>query len=304
MSNVKNVRKFTYYSKKSNGLLNWMDLRTPKYKLLYWVMFGVLFFFTLVTVIPFIWSALSGFKTTEEMFAVPPKFFPSKIDLGKAVEAWNEVKMFDGLKNTLIIVVGVFCFDIGINGLTGFVLSKVRPKGSAAIDTLIFWSMRLPGMSMVPLYMTYLDFTPLHLNLMGTYWPLWMGAGANAFHVFLFRNAVNAIPTSYFEAAKLDGCSNIRAFLKIIVPLIKPTIMVLSIFTIMGQWGAYLWPMLVMPTAETIGVKLYKVAQSGYGLTVDSRMLVLMMSMIVPLIMFALFSKQIMGGLDMSGVKG
>ena len=304
MSKVNKKQRISYYSKKSNGLLNWMDLRDPKYMLLYWVMFGILFFFTLVTVVPFIWSALSGFKTVEEMYATPPTFFPKKIDISQAIYAWNKINMFEGLKNTLIIVVGVFCFDIGINGLTGFVLSKVRPKGSAAIDTLIFWSMMLPGMSMVPLYMTYLDFTPLHLNLMGTYWPLWMGAGANAFHVFLFRNAVNSIPTSYFEAAKLDGCSNIRAFLSIIEPLIKPTIMVLSIFTIMGQWGSYLWPMLVMPNAETIGVKLYKVAQSGYGLTVNLRMLVLMMSMIVPLTMFAIFSKQIMGGLDMSGVKG
>ena len=298
------TKKISYYSDKSNGLLNWMDLRDPKYLALYWVMFGILFFFTLVTVIPFIWSALSGFKSIEEMYAVPPTFFPSKINIMDAIDAWNTVQMIEGLKNTFFIIIGVFCFDIGINGLTGFVLSKVKPKGSAIMDTVIFWSMMLPGMSMVPLYMTYLDFTPLHLNLMGTFWPLWMGAGANAFHVFLFRSAINAIPTSYFEAAKLDGCSNIRAFLTIIVPLIKPTIMVLSIFTIMGQWGAYLWPMLVIPRADTIGVKLYKVAQNGYGLAVNARLLVLSMSMIVPLILFAIFSKQIMGGLDMSGVKG
>ena len=62
--------------------------------------------------------------------------------------------------------------------------------------------------------------------------------------------------------------------------------------------------MLVIPRAETIGVNLYKVAQSGYSLAVNGRLLVLSMSMIVPLILFALFSKQIMGGLDMSGVKG
>lgn len=296
----------SYYSKKSNGLLNWMDLKSKKYKLTYWAMFAFLFFLTLVCIIPVIWSALSGFKTVEEMYAVPQKFFPEKIDISKAVKAWNEVKMHKGLLNTFIIIIGVIFFDIGINGLTAFVVSKVRPAGYKIVDKLIFWSMMLPGMSMVPLYMTYVDFTPLHINLLGTYWPLWISAGANAFHVFLLRNAINAIPTSYFEASKLDGCSNLTAYIKIIIPLIKPTVMVLLIFTVMGQWGSYLWPMLVIPNKSTVGVILYKMVQGGgdYSLTMDSRMLVLTMSMFVPLCLFAFFSKRIMGGLDMSGVKG
>lgn len=300
----KNEKKVGYYSQKTNGLINWMDLRSAKYKLIYWIMFAILFILTLVCILPILWTALSGFKTTEEMFAVPPTLLPSKIDLSTAAYAWNKVKMFQGLKNTLIITVGALAFDIVINGLAGFVLAKVKPKGSAVINTVIFWSMMLPGMSMVPLYMTYLSFTPLHINLIGTYWPLWMSAGANAFNVLLFRSAISGIPDSYFEAAKIDGCSNLRAFFNIIIPLIKPTIMVIAIFTVMGQWGSYLWPMLVMPNTETIGIKLYKIAQNGYGLTVNLRMLVLMMSMIVPLVIFALFSKQIMGGLDMTGVKG
>jgi len=296
----------SYFDKKSNGLLNWLDLKSTKYRFLYWAMFAFLSILTLICIVPVIWSSLSGFKTVEEMYALPQKFFPEKIDFSKAADAWKTVKMHKGLANTFIIIIGVICFDIGINGLTGFVLAKVKPKGSAIVDKLIFWSMMLPGMSMVPLYMTYVDFTPLHLNLLGTFWPLWMGAGANAFHVFLFRNAINAIPTSYFEAAKLDGCSNLGAFIKIIMPLIKPTIMVLLIFTVMGQWGSYLWPMLVIPTKDTVGTILYNVTQgsNGYTLTMDSRLLVLTLSMIIPLCFFALFSKQIMGGLDMSGVKG
>ena len=293
-----------YYDKKSNGLLNWMDLRDKKYRVLYWIMFSLLFLLTIVCILPMVWSALSGFKTVDEMYAIPQKFFPESIDLSKAVDAWNVVKMNEGLINTFIIIIGVIVFDIGVNGLTGFVLSKVKPRGSAIVDKLIFWSMMLPGMSMVPLYMTFVDFTPLHLNLLGSFWPLWMMAGASAFHVFLFRNAINAIPTSYFEAAKLDGCSNLGAFIKIILPLVKPTAIVLVIFTVMGQWGSYLWPMLIMPEVDTVGVKLYKMTNSEYPLTMDSRMLVLTMSMLIPLFIFGVFSKQIMGGLDMSGVKG
>ena len=294
----------SYYSKKSNGLLNWMDLRSTKYKIVYWVMFGFLFLLTLVCVVPMIWSLLSGFKTTSEMLEVPQKFFPREIKLSKAINAWKVVNMGEGLLNTFIIIIGVRVFDIGINGLTGFVLSKVRPAGYKIVDKLVFWSLMLPGMSMVPLFMTFVDFTPLHINLLGTFWPLWMLAGASAFHVFLFRNAMNAIPMSYFEAAKLDGCSNLGAFVRIIMPLIKPTIMVLMIFSVMGEWGSYLWPMLIMPNVDTVGVKLFKMNRSEYPLSIDERMLVLSMSMMIPIVIFSVFSKQIMGGLDMSGVKG
>ena len=294
----------SYYSKKSNGLLNWMDLRSTKYKVLYWLMFAFLFLLTIVCVLPMIWSALSGFKSTSEMLEVPQKFFPREIRLSKAVNAWKVVNMGEGLINTFIIILGVIFFDIGINGLTGFVLSKVRPAGYKVVDKLVFWSLMLPGMSMVPLFMTFVDFTPLHISLLGTFWPLWMLAGANAFHVFLFRNAINAIPMSYFEAAKLDGCSNLGAFVRIIMPLIKPTIMVLMIFSVMGEWGSYLWPMLIMPNVDTVGVKLFKMNRSEYPLSIDERMLVLSMSMMIPIVIFSVFSKQIMGGLDMSGVKG
>ena len=80
--------------------------------------------------------------------------------------------------------------------------------------------------------------------------------------------------------------------------------MVLMILSVMGNWGSYLWPMLIIPNIDTVGVKLYKMTNSQYPLTMDSRLLVLSMSMLIPLCIFAIFSKKIMGGLDMTGVKG
>ncbi|MBQ6554576.1 MAG: carbohydrate ABC transporter permease, partial [Firmicutes bacterium] len=137
----------SYYGKKSNGLLNWMDLKSPKYRIVYWAMFAFLFLLTLVCVVPMIWSMLSGFKSTSEMLEVPQKFFPREIKLSKAINAWKVVNMSKGLLNTFIIIIGVIVFDIGINGLTGFALSKVRPAGYKIVDKLVFWSLMLPGMS-------------------------------------------------------------------------------------------------------------------------------------------------------------
>ena len=70
----------SYFDKKSNGLLNWLDLKSVKYKILYWAIFVFLFLLTLVCIIPIVWSSLSGFKSIEEMYAVPQSFFPEKIE--------------------------------------------------------------------------------------------------------------------------------------------------------------------------------------------------------------------------------
>ena len=158
---------------------------------------------------------------------------------------------------------------------------------------------------MVPLYMTFVDMPLIHTNLTGSYMPIWMMAGANAFNVFLFRNFFNGIPIDYVEAASLDGCSNLGIFLKIILPLSKPIIMVVTIFTVVGAWGNFMWPYLILSntTFEPVSVMLYKLSSAG-NMSADKYLIVLMLSIIPMIVVYAIFSKQIMGGVDIGGIKG
>ena len=292
------------FSDKQNGLFNWMDLRSTRYKMIYWIMSAFLILMALICIIPVLWVLLSGFKTIEEMYSVPPTLFPSSFDFSMIPKVWKKVNFGSAFIYSGIIMLGSVLMDVTFNGLAGFVLSKVKPIGSAVLDTVIFWVMMMPSMGIVTGYMNMIDFTPLHLNLTGTFWPMWLSAGISAFHIFLFRNMFNSISNAYYEAAIIDGCSNLGAYFRIFIPLGKPTIMVVVITTIMNSWGNYMSPLLYLNGTDMIPVALKLFKMSDLGLMKNEEFMVLTIAILVPVTLFAIFSKQIMGGADSSGVKG
>lgn len=300
------TRNADRFSDKTSGLLNWADLKKPQFKLLYWSMFLIMFIISLICLLPTLWVAVSGFKDVNEMYAVPPTLLPKTFDFARIGEVWNKVNVLGYFKNSVILIVGCWACDIVINGLAGYVLSRIKPVGSRLIETLVFWSMLLPGISMVPLYMTFVDVPFIHVNLIGSYTPIWIMAGANAFNILLFRNFFNGIPMSYLEAARIDGCTDLGIFGRIILPLSKPIIMVVTIFSITGTWGNFMWPYLVLGNTnrEPVSVMLYNLGSSTSGLVENEYMLLMMISIIPMILMYAIFSKHIMGGLNMSGLKG
>ena len=298
-------KKVKSFSTKTQGLLNFADLKKPQFILLYWAMFAILFIISLVCLLPTVWVGLSGFKTVAEMYSIPPTLLPKSINFGNVADVWNKVNVIKYFTNSVMLIIGCWAIDIVVNGLAGYVLSRIKPIGSRLIETLVFWSMLLPGISMVPLYMTFVDVPGLHINLIGNYLPIWIMAGANAFNILLFRNFFNSIPMSYLEAARIDGCSDFGIFRRIILPLSKPIIMVVTIFSITGTWGNFMWPYLILGNTELepVAVMLYRLS-TGSTLMDNEYMLLLMISIIPMIIMYAIFSKHIMGGLNMSGLKG
>lgn len=296
-----------YFSEKTEGLLTVQEFKRPIVKVGYAAIFLFLAVLALICVLPIIWVFLSAFKTPAEMYKVPPTFFPKEVDfknLGVVISKINFPKYFF---NTLCIMVGAWVFDVTFNGMAGYVMSRIKPVGNAVLETVIFWSMLLPGISMAPLYMTFVDMPFIHVNLTGTFVPMWLIAGCNAFNIMLFRNFFNNIPMDYIEAAKIDGCTNIGIFLRIIMPLSKPILVVVTIFSVIHSWSNFFWPYLMLGAtdAEPLSVLLYKISNtSGIQIQDNEIMMVTMLAIIPPMLMYALLSKHISGGINMSGVKG
>ncbi len=306
MSNKVKARKITRFSNKTDGLLNYADLKKLRFKALYWFMFSFMMFVSLVCLLPTIWVGISGFKDVSEMYSVPPTIIPKTFDLSRIGVVWQKVNFAKAFINSLVLIAGCWACDIIINGLAGYVLSRLRPVGTRVIETLVFWAMLLPGVGMVPLYMSFVDVPGLHINLVGSYIPIWIMAGANAFNIMLFRNFFNSIPMSYIEAARIDGCTDMGIFGRIIIPLSKPIIMVVTIFSITGTWGNFMWPYLILGNTnkEPVSVLLYRMNTAATSMKDNEYMILLMISIIPMIIMYAIFSRQIMGGLNMSGLKG
>ncbi len=287
------------------GILTNSDMKKTKYKILYAIMVFLMIIYCLISVLPVVWIMLSGFKDVKEMYAVPATLLPKKIDLSKLGRVWTELKFYKYYGNTFLMAIGSVISNIVISGLAGYVLSRLKPKGTKFMLAVIFWLMLLPGtMSTVPLYMEFKSMPLIGINLLETYWPIWLMSGANAFNIILFKNFFDGISSSLIEAAWIDGANNTRIFFKIIIPLSTPVFIVVAMFTFNGQIGNFFWPYLLISSKEktVLGVQLYKMKSSTY--TMDYQMLALLFSVIPQIVIFAIFQKQIMGGVNIGGVKG
>lgn len=289
----------------NKGILTNADMKETKYKILYACMFLLMIVWCLISVVPVIYVMLSGFKDVKEMYSIPASFFPQKIDFSKLAKVWSEMKFYKYYGNTFIMALGAVVADVAISGLAGYVLSSLKPKGTKLMLAVIFWVMLLPAtMRTVPLYMEFKSMPVVGINLLESFWPIWIMAGANAFNIILFKNSFDSISHSLIEAAWIDGCSNIKIFFKIILPLSVPTVLVVAMFTFNSQLGQFFWPYLLISDKEktVIGVQLYKMKTSTY--TLDYQMIALFFSVIPQIVIFAIFQKQIMGGVNVGGVKG
>lgn len=282
-----------------------MDLRQPKYIAIYGVIFAVLVLLSLICLFPIIWYMLLGFKEVREIHAIPATLFPKSIDLSRIVKVWKSASFGKYLVNTLYLIAGCWASSIVFNGMAGYFLSKIRAKGYNVLNVVVFWTILMPGVSVVPLYCWLADVPFIHVNLLGSRIPIMLMTGASAFDILLFRNFFNGIPTEYMEAARIDGCSTSKIFFSIMLPLSKPILAVESINVILGTWQNFFWPFLVLSNTDKIPLAVFT-----YGLTKSTSMmendaiLITALTLIPPFAIYALLSKHIMGGISMAGIKG
>ena len=215
------------------------------------------------------------------------------------------MKFYKFYLNTFIMAGGSVAATVIVDGLAGYTLSRLRPVGSKIMMGLLFSLMLMPGtMRTVPIYMTFKSFSFLKLNLLDSFIPIWIMAGADIFSIIMFKNFFDEIPDSLIEAANIDGAKNMTIFFKIIVPLSVPIIMTIAIFCFNGQVGQFFWPYLLIgdQNKTVIGVQLYKMKSGNY--TTDYQMLAIIFSLIPQVIIFLFFQRYIIGGVNAGGVKG
>ena len=299
------------FESKQAGLLSSSDLKTLKGKLIYWFFFAILLVVCIISVIPAIWTVLTAFKDTQEIYS-KFSFFPEEMSwerfTGRLSESWVSLQLGDSILNTVIMSLGNWAMTIVVCGFGGYVLSKLKPKGSAVIFVLVVWTMMMPSqMRIVPNYISYLHFPFAYdiggVSLLDTYWPMWLSAAANAFNVVLFKNSFDALSNSYVEAARIDGCGNFGIFFKIMFPLSMPVIIYVSIVTLSGAWSEFFTPLLVLDKNQILPVKIYKL-KSDPTIKMNTYFMGLIFASIPPFLIFALFQRHIMGGINIGGVKG
>ncbi|HYE84508.1 MAG TPA: carbohydrate ABC transporter permease [Clostridia bacterium] len=284
---------------KDNGIIARSDLKKPRVRLLYYALFIVCLIITIVSVAPPVWVLLSSFKDIKE-FTIEPAIIPKEFDISKFAKTWNDLKFFKFYVNSFYSVAGSVVCAIVFNGLLAFALSIIKPRGSKFIYALVLGSLMVPATtSIVPLFINI-----NRLGLSGTFYPLWFSIGANAFYVVLYKQFFDTLPKSIIEAARIDGCSNLQIFTRIVMPLSKPITMVVAMYAVNYAWSDFLLPYLVLNNSgfETVMVRLF---QFRNGKTADVDILrAIVFALIPPIILFTAFQKQITQNITHTGIKG
>ena len=284
---------------KTVSLIHDYDLKQRSVLLLYWILFVIGLFASIVSFAPLIWLFLSGFKELRE-FVIETTLLPKTFQLEKYAETWKMLGFGRYYINSLFSVSGSVVSAVFFNGLLGYALSKIKPAGSKIIYGLVMWSLLIPATtSIVPLFVNL-----VRLRLVGSFIPLWLAIGANAFFVVLFKNFFDELPESLIEAAKIDGAKDFTVFMRIAVPLSKAIIMVIVLYAINAAWSDFLLPFLLLRGSdlETVMVRLFMFRGSRTNDVMVLRAIVY--AIIPPLLLFVIFQKQITGMALQSGIKG
>ena len=286
------------------GIISDLDYKRKKVKVLYWFLFLVMCVIAFICLAPPLWVIFSSVKDTKEFYQIPPTLFPHKFDFAKIGQIWAQFSFGKYYFNTVCLTVYSVAWSILSNGLAGYVLSKIKPRGSGIVFALILGSMMIPAdVGMVPVYKNIINFPIGGFNLINTFVPMVLMAGCNAFMTIVYKSFFDGIPTAILEAAKIDGCGEIRSFVHIVLPLSKPIIFTAIILAFNHAWADFFWPNLVLQDRSmyTVIVEVFKIKTS---IAQDQVLMILSFAIIPPAIMFMIFQKNIMQGLTMSGIKG
>lgn len=254
---------------------------------------------------PLLWLFKFAVSTSQDILRQPLAFWPSGIQWDNLYEAWTTIRIGTYMVNTFWVAGGSWILSVFVATTGGYALSVLRPKYGPAITGAVVATLFIPGViSLVSLYLTILDLPIVHINLLNTFWAVWLPTASSAFNVLIVKRFFDNLPRDLFDAARVDGAGPYRLFWSIVMPMSKPIIGVISLFTIINAWEAFLWPLLVLPEPDKqpLSVALPRLEEN---VELSLLMAGMFISVIVPLIVFLIFQRQFLKGAGQLGmIKG
>ncbi|UJW32840.1 carbohydrate ABC transporter permease [Saccharothrix sp. AJ9571] len=281
------------------------QLRSTRGRIVYWVVFTlVMVAFTLAFLFPLYWAVTGAMKSPDELARIPPTLVPEQWQPGTFAQAWNELDLGKYFLNTIVVAGGAWLLQLAVAVPAAFALSKLRPVLGNVVLGLMLATLMLPASALlVPTYLTVADVPLLGVNLLSTPAAIWLPAAASAFNIYLLKRFFDQIPDELVEAATIDGAGPVRILLRIVLPISRPVLAVVSIFAVVAAWKDFIWPLLVLqdPGTQTLSVVLQRVAPD---LRLDLLVAGLVLASLPMVGLFLVFQKQILAGLTAGSLKG
>lgn len=258
-----------------------------------------------VMFLPFVWLISSSLKEPNDIFIFPPEWIPDPVRWQNYVEVLTRLPFLLYTQNTLIITIPALIGQVVTATMAGYAFSRLRWPGRDQIFAVLLATLMLPGaVTLIPVYILFKE-----LRWIGTFLPLivpaWFGGGA--FFIFLLRQFFLTIPMELEEAARVDGASAFTIFTRIMVPLARPAITVVAIFSFLAHWRDFFGPLIYLNKANMRTLALGLNALQGLEWGRDTTHLVMAASvlMITPVIVLFFASQKVfVQGIALTGIKG
>lgn len=208
--------------------------------------YGLLFIMTAIYLGPFLFSLSISFNAEQDVFSWPIKLLPEKWTLDNYRQVWQDLPFGTWLFNSFIITLVQTICNVFFASLAGFAFARLDFPGKNIIFSLLLASLMIPGIILlVPKFIILNEF-----HLINTYGGLILPGLVSVVNIFLMKQFFETIPKDLEEAALIDGCSYFRIFWQIFLPVSKPALAAVAIYTFQGSWNEFMWPVIVTTTRD------------------------------------------------------
>jgi len=265
------------------------------------VVYALLGVAAMITMLPLLWMLAASLMATGEATVYPPHITPDTVSTAHYTELFTRLHLGRYLINSTVVAVAVTFTALVFNSMAGYAFAKLRFAGRDRTFRVLLSAMLVPAQaSMLPLFLLVKS-----LGLLNTYWGVMVPGLASVFGIFLIRQYALSIPDSLLDAARIDGASELRIYWSLVLPLCRPVLVTLAIFTFMGTWNDFMWPLIVLADADmhTLPVALATLL-GEHAQDTELMMAGSVLTVLPVLLVFLALQRHYIAGLMGGGVKG
>lgn len=254
-----------------------------------------------ITLGPLLWMVSVSFMSPGEASSFPPPFLPRQATLANYRQLFGQEGIGRYFANSLFLATAATLLSLIFNVTAGYAFAKLRFAGRERIFQLLLGALVIPGqVAMIPLFLLLKN-----MGLVNSYLGVLIPSLANVFGIFLVRQYALALPDDLLEAARIDGAGEVRIFRSIVLPVLGPILVTLAIFTFLGSWNDFLWPLIVLTDKDllTLPVALASLSREHVQ---DSEMMMAgaVLTILPVLVLFLALQRHYIQGLLAGSVKG
>ncbi|MET0225278.1 MAG: carbohydrate ABC transporter permease [Dokdonella sp.] len=262
---------------------------------------GLLIAGAFITLFPLLWMLSVSFMQRGEASTFPPPLLPAHATLANYHELFERAGMGRYLFNSLLIATATTLLSLLFNLAAGYAFAKLRFAGRERVFQVLLGALVIPGqVAMIPLFLIM-----KWLGLVNSYGGVIVPALAGVFGIFLVRQYARSIPDDLLEAARIDGAGELRIFARIVLPLLKPIVVTLAIFTFLASWNDFMWPLIVLSDQAWQTAPVALAGLSREHVQDNELMMAGSVVTIIPvLLLFLVLQRHYIQGLLLGSVKG